>query len=62
MLSQKPMVQLQTLGKICNKLGEYKHLEDGEELNEIDKKLIEGVFHTNMKDVKFLKQKTAAER
>ena len=62
MMSHKPIIQLQTLGKLCNKIGEYKQMENGEELNEIDRKLIEGIFHTNMKDIKFLKQKSVAER
>ena len=62
MQSQKPLVRLQTLAKLIYKMQEYTSEKNGKELNEIDKKLINGIFNTNIEDVKFLKYKSLANK
>lgn len=50
------MRRLWALGKLWNSMQCYMQ-EDPENIDKIDKKLIEGIFKTNMSDVQFLKKK-----
>ena len=50
------MRRLWALGKLWNNVNDYMQL-DAEDIDKIDRKLIEGIFKTNMSDVQFLKKR-----